>query len=146
MSTGRRGRATGTPLGARGAVRDVRRAAARRGPRGVNPPADRGAVTAELAVGMVAVAAVLVAVLAVGAATVVRLTCLDAARTAARVAALGESDGEVVAAARHVLGPRGGDVRVRRDGGWVTVAVSAPFTAWDDGLRAAASATAWAEP
>ncbi|MBO9570528.1 MAG: TadE family protein [Cellulomonas iranensis] len=96
--------------------------------------------------GMVAVAAVLVAVLAVGAATVVRLTCLDAARTAARVAALGETDGEVVAAARHVLGPRGGEVRVEREDRWVTVAVSAPFSTWGTGLRAAASATAWTEP
>lgn len=107
---------------------------------------DRGAVTAELAVGMVAVAAVLVAVLATGAAATVRLTCLDAARTGARLAALGEPDGEVVAAARHVLGDRGGDVRVRRDGTWVTVAVTAPFAGWGAGLRASADATAWAEP
>ncbi|GIG40516.1 TadE family type IV pilus minor pilin [Cellulomonas phragmiteti] len=109
---------------------------------------DRGAVTAELAVGMVAVAAVLVAVLATGAATLTRLTCLDAARTGARVAALGETDGEVVAAARHVLGARGGDVRVTRDDGWVTVTVSAPFTAWPGagGVRARAAATGWAEP
>ncbi|UZN02435.1 TadE family type IV pilus minor pilin [Cellulomonas sp. S1-8] len=130
----------------------------RRGPQGVagrdaapDPAgalADRGAVTAELAVGMVAVAAVLAAVLATGSATLVRLTCLDAARTAARVAALGEPDGEVVAAARHVLGARGGDVRVTRDDRWVTVTVSAPFTAWPgaDGLHARASATGWAEP
>lgn len=109
---------------------------------------DRGAVTAELAVGMVAVAAVLVAVLATGAATLARLSCVDAARTGARVAALGQSDGEAVAAARHVLGARGGDVRVARDGGWVTVTVSVPFTAWSvaGGVRATASATGWAEP
>ncbi|WP_307802213.1 TadE family type IV pilus minor pilin [Cellulomonas dongxiuzhuiae] len=108
---------------------------------------DRGAVTAELAVGMVAVAAVLAAVLATGAATLTRLTCIDAARTGARVAALGESDGEVVAAARHVLGGRGGDVRVAREDRWVTVTVSAPFTAWPAaGARARATATSWAEP
>ncbi|MCC2315447.1 TadE family type IV pilus minor pilin [Cellulomonas xiejunii] len=108
---------------------------------------DRGAVTAELAVGMVAVAAVLAAVLATGAATLTRLSCLDAARTGARVAALGESDGEVVAAARHVLGARDGDVRVARDDGWVTVTVSTPFTAWPAAsARARASATSWAEP
>lgn len=107
---------------------------------------DRGAVTAELAVGMVAVAAVLVALLATGAAAAARLTCLDAARTGARLAALGEPDGDVVAAARHVLGERGGDVRVRRDGTWVTVAVTTPFTGWGGGLRASADATAWVEP
>ncbi|WP_240696537.1 TadE family type IV pilus minor pilin [Cellulomonas sp. HD19AZ1] len=131
MSAGRRGRGGRPGDAAPAAGRGVR---------------DRGAVTAEFAVGMVAVAAVLVAVLAVGAATVVRLTCLDAARTAARVAALGEPDGEVVDAARRVLGARGGDVRVQREGRWVTVAVSAPFSTWGTGLRAAASATAWTEP
>ncbi|MBD7919721.1 TadE family protein [Cellulomonas sp. Sa3CUA2] len=114
---------------------------------GPHDRSDRGAVTAELAVGMVAVAAVLAAVLATGAATLTRLTCVDAARTGARVAALGEPDGEVVAAARHVLGARGGDVRVARDDRWVTVTVSAPFTAWPvAGARARASATSWAEP
>ncbi|WP_148234371.1 TadE family type IV pilus minor pilin [Cellulomonas flavigena] len=108
---------------------------------------DRGAVTAELAVGMVAVAVVLVAVLATGAATVARLTCLDAARTGARVAALGEPDDVVVAAARRVLGDRG-EVRVARDEGWVTVTVSTPFTGWSvlGGARAQGSATSWAEP
>lgn len=108
---------------------------------------DRGAVTSELAVGMVAVTVVLVAVLATGAATVARLTCLDAARTGARVAALGEPDGEVVSAARRVLGDRG-DVRVTREDGWVTVTASTPFAGWSllGGARAQASATSWAEP
>jgi len=114
---------------------------------GPHDASDRGAVTAELAVGMVAVAAVLAAVLATGAATLTRLTCVDAARTGARVAALGEPDDEVVAAARQVLGSRGGDVRVAREDHWVTVTVSTPFTAWPAaGARARASATSWAEP
>lgn len=126
----------------------------RRGPRDVpravrlrRDVADRGAVTAELAVGTVAVAVVLVAVLATGAATVARLTCLDAARTGARVAALGEPDGDVVAAARRVLGGRG-DVHVARDDGWVTVTASVPFTGWPvlGGAHARASATSWVEP
>jgi len=99
-------------------------------------------------VGLVAVTAVLLAVLATGAATLTRLTCLDAARTAARVAALGEPDATVVGAARHVLGERDGQVEVARDDGWVTVVVSAPFTGWTGagGLSARATATAWAEP
>jgi len=109
-------------------------------------PGDRGAVTAELAVGLVAVSVVLLALLATGAATLTRLTCLDAARTGARVAALGEPDPVVVDAARHVLGDRGGHVAVQRADGWVTVTVSAPFTGWSDGMRARAAATAWAEP
>lgn len=110
--------------------------------------ADRGSVTAELAVGIVSVTLVLVTVLAVGAATTTRLVCLDAARTAARVAALGEPAADAVAAARHVLGWRDADVRLRRDGSWVTVEVDAPFAGWPgaDRMRARASATAWAEP
>lgn len=109
---------------------------------------DRGAVTAELAVGLVAVAAVLLALLATGAATLTRITCVDAARTGARAAALGESDGDVVAAARRVLGGRGADVVVARDDRWVSVTVTAPFTGWSaaDGLRTRATATAWSEP
>lgn len=109
---------------------------------------DRGAVTAELAVGLVAVTVVLLAVLATGAATVTRLSCVDAARTAARLAALGEPDGAVVAAARRSLAGRGGAVAVRREDGWVTVTVSSPLTGWSAlaGARARASATAWEEP
>jgi len=107
---------------------------------------DRGAVTAELAVGLVAVAVVLLAVLATGAATITRMACVDAARTGARVAALGESDAEVGAAAHRVLGARGGQVDLRREDGWVTVDVSVPFTGWSGGLQARASATARVEP
>lgn len=122
----------------------------RRGPRRplLRDGGDRGAVTAELAAGMVVVAVVLVAVLATGAATLTQLRCLDAARTAARVAATGEQDDAAVAAARRVLGGRAGHVRVQRSGEWVTVEVSAPFVAWSGagGLRAEASATSWAEP
>lgn len=116
--------------------------------RSARPAGDRGAVTAELAVGMVAVALVLLAVVATAGAGVAHLRCLDAARTAARVAALGEDDATAVAAARHALGGRAADVRVTRADGWVTVRVDAPFAAWPgaDGLRARASATSWAEP
>ncbi|WP_309135435.1 TadE family type IV pilus minor pilin [Cellulomonas sp.] len=121
----------------------------RGGPEGrARPSGDRGAVTAELAIGMVAVAVVLVAVLATGAAALAQLRCLDAARTAARVAATGEQDGAALAAARDALGGRAADVHVARSGGWVTVRVSAPVVGWAGlgGLRAEASATSWAEP
>ncbi len=112
------------------------------------PAGDRGAVTAELAVGMVAVAVVLLAVLATAAAGVAQLRCLDAARTGARVAALGEDDASAVAAARRALAGRAADVHVTRADGWVTVRVEAPFAGWSGppGLRARASATSWAEP
>lgn len=107
---------------------------------------DRGAVTAELAVGLVAVTVVLLAVLATGAATITRMACVDAARTAARVAALGETDAAVRAAATRVLGARGGNVELHREDGWVTVTVSSPVTGWSAGMRAQGSATARVEP
>ncbi|WP_456847646.1 TadE/TadG family type IV pilus assembly protein, partial [Cellulomonas sp. P5_C6] len=52
---------------------------------------DRGSVTAELAVGLPAVALLLVAVLTVGAAAVAQTRCTDGARAGARAAALGEA-------------------------------------------------------
>lgn len=107
---------------------------------------DRGAVTAELAIGMVAVAVVLVAVLTLGAASVTRLRAEDAARTAARVAALHEPDAAVVEAARTVLGGRAAQVGVRRDGDWVTVTVTSALTGWAAGIEIKADATARVEP
>jgi hypothetical protein len=114
--------------------------------RRADPVADGGAVTVELALALpavVLVVGVLLVTLAVGGAQV-RVS--DAARTAARVAALGESDAEVAAAARRVL--PGAQVRVQRADGWVTVDVSASvpggwFSAESFGVRS--NAVAWAE-
>lgn len=109
---------------------------------------DRGSVTAELAIGMVAVVLVLAVLLVTASAAAARMRCLDAARTGARVAALGEPDAAVTAAARRVAGV-GAVVTVTRDPPWVEVRVSASipggwFTGGAVGLSA--SATAWAEP
>ncbi|MCL2454986.1 MAG: hypothetical protein FWD18_06755 [Micrococcales bacterium] len=108
---------------------------------------DGGSVTAELAIGMVAVTMLVVVVLAVAAATVTRVRCTDAARAATRVATLGEDDASVRAVAERVAGV-GASTTVDRSGGWVTVTVTAPVVAEGPfgGLRATATATGRAEP
>ena len=108
----------------------------------------RGSVTAELAVGMVAVVLVLAVLLVTVAAASARMRCLDAARAGARLAALGETDAEVAALAHRLAGP-GAGVLVVRQPPWVEVRVSTSvpggwFTGGAVGLSA--SATAWAEP
>ncbi|MCL2467223.1 MAG: pilus assembly protein TadE [Micrococcales bacterium] len=108
---------------------------------------EAGSVTAELAVGMVAVAMVLVVVLAVAAATVAQVRCVDAARSAARAAALGEDDASVRDTAARVAGS-GATVTTTRADGWITVTVSTPLVAQGPftGLRATGSATGRTEP
>jgi Flp pilus assembly protein TadG len=109
---------------------------------------DRGSVTAELAVGLPAVALLLVALLTVASAAVAQTRCTDAARAGARAAALGEADGTVLATARRVAGD-GAAVAVSRSDGWVTVAVSSPVGSgsWHGSpLHAHATAVARAEP
>jgi hypothetical protein len=101
-----------------------------------------------MALALPAVVLVLAVLLVTVGATTTTLRCADAARTAARVAALGETRGEVVAAARRVAG-EGAGVSVVTEPPWVrvTVSASAPggwFSAGSLGLTA--SATAWVEP
>ena len=109
---------------------------------------DRGAITAELALALPAVVLVLAVLLVTVGATTTTLRCADAARAAARVAALGRPDGEVIAVAEQVAGD-GAGVSVVTEPPWVRVTVSAAapggwFSAGSLGLSA--SATAWAEP
>jgi len=109
---------------------------------------ERGAVTAELAVGLPVVAVLLLAVLTLGAASGAQLRAQDAARAGARALAIGQADGEVAAIVERVGGD-GSRARLTRDGAWVTVEVSRPVAAgWLSSapLRASASATAWVEP
>jgi len=109
---------------------------------------DRGSVTAELAVALPAVVVLLVVVLVLATSVGTQLRCADAARTGARVAALGEGPGAVEAAATRVAGA-GARVEVAHDGDWVTVTVSRAVTSGPlraGSLRASAAAVAWAEP
>jgi len=103
---------------------------------------DQGSVTAELAVALPAVVVVLLLVLGLGAASVAQVRTVDAARTAARLAAIGDDDGAIRAAAHRVAGA-GAVVEVRREPPWVTVSVRSGVVV---GVQVAASASAWVEP
>jgi Flp pilus assembly protein TadG len=83
---------------------------------------DQGSVTAEFAVALPAVVAVLAVVLSAVAAATAELRCVDAARAGARAAARGENTSAAVAAAR-AAGPAGASVRLQRAGGQVRVEV-----------------------
>ena len=83
---------------------------------------DRGSVTAEFAVALPAIVAVLAVVLSVVAAATAQLRCVDAARAGARAAARGESTAAAVSAAKAAA-PAGATVRVRREGDAVRVEV-----------------------
>ena len=108
---------------------------------------DAGTVTAELALGLVAVVLVLAALLMTTSAASARMRCLDAARTAARVAALGMSDAEVAEAARRVV--PGARVAVVHDPPWLEVTVTTELGgAWFTGgaVTVSGTASAWVEP
>ncbi|QAY64242.1 pilus assembly protein TadE [Xylanimonas allomyrinae] len=110
--------------------------------------AERGAVTAELAVGLPVVALLLVAVLALTAASSAQLRALDAARAGARALAIGQEEAQVRALVATV-GGEGAVAEVQRDGTWAVVEVSRPVGGgWfaHGPLRATARATAWVEP
>ncbi len=79
-------------------------------------------VTAELAVALPALVAVLLLALAGVTAATAQLRCVDAAREGARAAARGESPSVARAAALREA-PRGSVVTVRVGGGLVTVTV-----------------------
>jgi Flp pilus assembly protein TadG len=83
----------------------------------------RGSVTAEFAVLLPAVALMLAMVVAAGTAGVAKLRCIDAARSAARLAARHESSSTVLAAARSA-GPRDATVRLAVAGELVRVQVT----------------------
>lgn len=114
------------------------------------PPArgrETGSVAAETAITLPVVVLVLAAVLVTAGAAVTQVRCADAARAAARTAALGEDLDAVRATALVVLD--GASVDVRRDGSWVVVRVRRAVGWggwWGDGLVASAEARGWVEP
>jgi TadE-like protein len=83
-----------------------------------------GSVTAEFAVVLPVLALMLAAVLAAGSAGVAKLRCIDAARSAARLAARHEPEPVALAAARSA-GPDGAVVRLSVTGDLVRVQVTA---------------------
>jgi hypothetical protein len=109
---------------------------------------ERGAVTAELAVALPAVVLVLVVVLTLAAAAGAQMRSADAARAAARAAAIGEDDATVRATALRVAGDDA-TVGVVRGDPWVEVRVTTPVVGgWLSAspLHASGEAVAWVEP
>lgn len=107
---------------------------------------EHGGVTVELAIGMVAVVALLGLVLGLVAAGVAQIRCTDAARAGARAASLGQDDGAVARVVTRVAGDAAA-VAVSRDGGWVDVSVRLPVAGGVlGGLSARATAGLPAEP
>ena len=108
---------------------------------------ERGAVTVELAVGLIAVVLLLGVVLLLTAAAAAQLRCTEAARAGARAAALGEADAEVLDVVRRVAGDDA-RVGVARVDGWVTVTARRSVAgSWQLGaLDAEARSTTPVEP
>ena len=110
------------PTRRRGPFRPTRRS----GP--LTPTRDRGYATAEAAVAIPALMAVLALAVAVVVSVGAQLRCVDAARVGARVAARGDADTAVVQAA-IAAAPHGAHVTVRRRGDQVEVVVTADVLA-----------------
>lgn len=85
-------------------------------------PGERGAVTAEYAVLLPAAVLVLVAVLLAGAAAVQQVRAQDAAASAARILARGDTVAEACAAVVHMAGDDA-DCSTDVSDGWATVTV-----------------------
>lgn len=111
---------------------------------GARRQGERGSVTAELALLLPAVVVILLVCATLGAAAIGQLRCADAARAAARAAAIGEPVTVVEAVARDLAG-EDAQVRVDRTGRWVEVTVTRPLPAAPE-LQARGSARAWVEP
>src|SRR3954471_5501139 len=94
---------------------EPRMASADRGP-------ERGSVTAEFAVALPAVLAVLAVAMSAVAAATAQVRCVDAARAGARAVARGETPTEATAAAKAAA-PKGSSVRIQRNGSEVQVEV-----------------------
>lgn len=113
-------------------------------PRPAGPHRDRGAVTAELAVLLPAVVALLLVLLVAGSVGAARLQVGGAARAAARSAALGEDTSQALVVARRVAGD-GVAASVAHEDGWVVVRVSRTVGLPAASFTVSATATAWVE-
>lgn len=101
----------------------------------------------ELAVALPAVVLVLVTVLTLAAAAGAQMRAADAARAAARAAAIGEEDAVVRDTALRVAGD-GAEVTLTRGDPWLAVEVSTPVVGGGltGPLRVSGRAEAWVEP
>ncbi|MGW8556537.1 TadE family type IV pilus minor pilin [Streptomyces tubercidicus] len=94
--------------------------------RGAPPSRDAGFVTAEAAVVMPLLVAMVVALVWGLLAVCARIECVDAARAGARAAARSEPRAAVISAARGAA-PRGARIVLGREGALVRVRVAAPL-------------------
>ncbi|MCI0383696.1 TadE family type IV pilus minor pilin [Streptomyces sp. CNQ085] len=107
---------------------------------------DRGYVTAETAVVVPTLVALLGLLLWGGAAVVAQVRCVDAAGAGARAVARGEPPEKVRRAVREVA-PRGAELQTSREGELVRVRVTARTAGPGPvGLELEAEAVAYAEP
>lgn len=119
--------------------------AARAGRGEPRPRRDAGFVTAELAVALPAVVIVLVFAVAVLGLMLDQIRCVDAARTAARAVARGDTTSVVVEAARKAA-PEGSKVRIDEGPPVRVEVVAPPRNPWlPAALRGRAAATAPSE-
>lgn len=88
------------------------------------PTGDAGSATAEAAVVLPALMAVLAMAVGVVVAVGAQLRCVDAARVGARAAARGDTDASIRTATTAVA-PRGAVVTIRRHAGLIEVVVAA---------------------
>jgi hypothetical protein len=116
--------------------------------RGSRSRADRGAATAEVAVALPAVVALLGLLLAGATAAFTQLQLEKAAQAAVRQLGRGEPEGQAAATARRIAG-EGAVLAAGTSGGWVSVRVTAQVPGpWGPmgGWMLAAEATLPAEP
>ncbi|MBD8078889.1 pilus assembly protein [Cellulosimicrobium arenosum] len=108
---------------------------------------EHGSVTVELAVALPAVVLVLVAVLTLAAAAGAQMRAADAARGAARAAAIGEDDATVRATALRLAGD-GSEVVLVPGDPWLAVEVRTPVVGGGlvGSFRVTGRAEAWVEP
>ena len=105
----------------------------------------RGGVSVELALVLPAVLALATVLATLGAAALSQVRCADAARTAARQAALGVEDAQIRSTAQQLAGPKA-QVSVERSNGQVSVWVEQPVPLIGRVLSASAMAVAPCEP
>jgi len=114
----------------------------------ITPNWEKGAITAEFATTLPAVMMLFAVVIAFAAAFGTQFRVSDAARTGARLAAIGHDTEDITS---HLTTQLGGSpqVHVRRDEAWAAVEVRQSLRVgplWLGPLAVSATATSWVEP
>lgn len=86
---------------------------------------DTGAVTIEFAMGLITIVVIISAITTLLAGALTAIRCVDAARTATRLATVNETSQAITAAAKEIAGTET-DVDITVSNKWVNVTVSAP--------------------